>query len=259
MTKPDSIPTHDFLNSKRFAMKPLAAAVAAALFAQVSVAQDEQERVTLEEVIVTATKRELNLQDVGQSIMAYSTEDLKRMGVTSMEDVIRAMPSVGVQFTEPGRNSLTMRGVSEDYQNYYVDSQVSVYLDEQPMSTASQQVSVRAIDMERIEALPGPQGTLFGASSQTGTIRMITNKPNFKGFSGQVEAGYGVTQGGDGSYDVNGHLNMPLIDDVLSVRLVGYTSEDGKSVRVTRKIVGAKAIAAFEKEIEELLAARTAG
>jgi outer membrane receptor protein involved in Fe transport len=95
------------------------------------------------------------------------------------------------------------------------------------MTTNSQQLSVRAIDMERIEALPGPQGTLFGASSQTGTIRLITNKPNHSGFSGQVEAAYGTTKGGEGSYDINGHLNIPLIDDVLAMRVVAYTSHDG--------------------------------
>ncbi|MBT4523218.1 MAG: TonB-dependent receptor [Halieaceae bacterium] len=211
--------------TRRFAAAPLAAAVVHAMLAQAAVAQDE--RAILEEVIVTATKRELNLQDVGQSIVAFSTADIEKMGIKSMSDYIRALPSVSLTSTTPGRNSLVMRGISTGSSEYRTDSQTALYLDEQPMTTNSQQVSVRAIDMERIEALPGPQGTLFGSSSQTGTLRMITNKPNHDGFSGQVEGSYGSTTGGDNSYDINGHLNIPLIDDILSMRLVGYTSEDG--------------------------------
>jgi outer membrane receptor protein involved in Fe transport len=209
-----------------FSMTPLAAAVVAALSpTEPVIAQEDDD--AIEVIIVTATKRELDLQDVGQSITAFSTADIEKMGIKSMEDYVKALPSVVLKSERPGRNDLVMRGVSEDANTWYVDSQVSLYLDEQPMTTSSQQVSVRAIDMERIEALPGPQGTLFGASSQTGTMRMITNKPNFAGFSGQVEASYGSTKDGEGSYDLNGFLNIPLIDDVLSMRVVAYTSHDG--------------------------------
>ena len=225
MTKRNSKP--NISTVKRFAMTPLAAAVVAALLPTApALAQDDDPR-ELDEIIVTATKRALNLQDVGQSITAFSTADIEKMGIKSMEDYVRALPSVGLTAIQPGRNDLMMRGVAEDAFNYYVDSQVSLYLDEQPMTTSSQQVSVRAIDMERIEALPGPQGTLFGASSQAGTMRMITNKPNHSDFTAHVEAAYGTTSGGDGSYDISGHLNIPLIDNVLSMRVVGYTSLDG--------------------------------
>ncbi len=220
-----SEPTGDL--KRIYKLTPLAAAVVAALSPSEFVVAQEEGEEALEVIVVTATKRELDLQDVGQSIMAFSTADIEKMGIKSMEDYVRALPSVVLHNVRPGRNNLVMRGVSEDINNWYVDSQVALYLDEQPMTTSSQQLSVRAIDMERIEALPGPQGTLFGASSQTGTIRLITNKPNHSGFSGQVEASYGVTKGGDGSYDLNGHLNIPLIDDVLAMRVVAYTSHDG--------------------------------
>jgi outer membrane receptor protein involved in Fe transport len=210
-----------------YELTPLAAAVIAALSPTEAVIAQEDDDEALEVIVVTATKRALDLQDVGQSIMAFSNADIEKMGIKSMEDYVRALPSVGLTAIQPGRNDLMMRGLAEDSFNYYVDSQVSLYLDEQPMTTSSQQVSVRAIDMERIEALPGPQGSLFGASSQAGTMRMITNKPNYSGFSGNVEARYGTTKGGDGSYDISGHLNIPLIDNVLSMRVVGYTSHDG--------------------------------
>ncbi len=208
-----------------FKLSPLTAAVVAAIYPAAGQAADEPK--VLEEVIVTATKRATDLQDVGQSITAFSTFDIERMGIKSMKDYIAALPSVVLKSERPGRNDLVMRGVSEDANTWYVDSQVSLYLDETPMTTSSQQVSVRAIDLQRIEALPGPQGTLFGASSQTGTLRMITNKPDHDGFSGAIDASYGAIKGGDVSHDISGHLNIPLIENVLSMRIVGYTSHDG--------------------------------
>ena len=129
-----------------------------------------QESAGLEEIIVTATKRELNLQDVSQSIMALSNEDIEKMGIKSLADYIKALPSVVLTAEVPGRNDLVMRGITQDAYTWYVDSTVALYLDEQAMTTSSQQVSVRAIDIERVEALPGPQGTLFGSTSQSGTL-----------------------------------------------------------------------------------------
>jgi iron complex outermembrane recepter protein len=207
----------------QFLLSPLSAAVVGAMFSSTTFAQNG----VLEEIVVTATKREINLQDVGQSITAFSTADLEKMGIKSMDQYVKALPSVSLTETQPGRNALVMRGINNDSFSYRTDSQVALYLDEQPLTTNSQQVSVRTIDMERVESLPGPQGTLFGSSSQTGTIRLITNKPNFDGMSGQLEAGYGSIKDGGDSYDLSGHLNVPIIDDVLAVRAVAYNSLDG--------------------------------
>ena len=143
-------------------------------------AQDSS-NVALEEIIVTATKRELNLQDVGQAIMVLSNADIEKMGIKSMADYVKALPSVVLTAERPGQNDLVMRGITQDAYTWYVDSIVALYLDEQPMTTSSQQVGVRAIDIQRIEALAGPQGTLFGSTSQSGTLRMITNKPDHSG------------------------------------------------------------------------------
>lgn len=208
---------------KTFAVAPLAVAIANVSLPNASVAQTK----ALEEITVTATKQALDLQSVPQSINALSGDAMETMGIGSLSDVIKALPSVSLTAIQPGRNSLTMRGISSGSGEYYTDGQVAVYLDEIPMTTNSQQVGVRPIDMERVESLQGPQGTLYGASSQTGTIRYITKKPDHDGFGASVEAGYGMTEGGDDSYDVNGHINVPLIDDVLAMRAVAYASHDG--------------------------------
>mgnify|MGYP000450275131 CR=1 FL=1 len=207
-----------------FTVTPLAASVASVFYPVHAVAQDTN---GIEEVVVTATKRELDLQDVAQSISAFTEEDLERLRLDSMEDYVRALPSVYMQATKPGRNQLVMRGISTGSDQFRTDSQVAIYLDEQPMTSISQQVGPNSVDMERIESLPGPQGTLFGSSSQTGTIRMITNKPDFDGVYGNIEASVATTSGGDDSYEGSAVLNLPLVDDVLSLRLVGYSKSHG--------------------------------
>ena len=212
------------------AMTPLAAAVLAALHpASQALAQEQDEETLrgLEEIVVTATRRETNLQDVPQSITAFSTEEIQRQAFENMEDYVKALPSMNLVNIMPGRNSLIMRGVSTGSAEYRTDSQVAVYLDEQPMTSISQQVDVRMIDIARIESLPGPQGTLFGSSSQSGTLRIITNKPDHSGFAAQVEGAVGTTKGGEESYDLNGWVNVPLIEDKLSLRAVAFTAEEG--------------------------------
>jgi outer membrane receptor protein involved in Fe transport len=207
---------------------PLAAAIFAVLHpASAALAQRaSSEGNRLEEVVVTATRRELNLQDVAQSITALSTEDIEKQAFQSLDDVVGALPSVNLINLMPGRNSVVMRGISTGSAEYYTDSQVAVYLDDQPMTSISQQVDVRLVDIARIEVLPGPQGTLFGSSSQSGTLRYITNKPDTAGFSSQIDLEGGVTKGGEESYDVSGHLNIPLTDS-LAIRAVGYYAVEG--------------------------------
>ena len=166
----------------------------------------------------------MNLQDVAQSVTALSTEDIAKQAFQSLDDVAGALPSVTLVNAIPGRNDIIMRGISTGTGEYYTDSQVSVYLDDQPMTSSSQQVDVRLIDIERIEVLPGPQGTLFGSSSQSGTIRYVTNKPNPSGYSSQVDAEIGTTKGGEESYDISGHVNIPLGDN-FAIRAVGFYAQ----------------------------------
>lgn len=214
--------------AKLFAMTPLAAAVVAALSPSgPALAQDDDEAVVLDNIIVTATKRPLNMQDVPQSIDVLSDVQLERMGAMDLEATMRALPSVHLTALQPGQNQLTIRGIAAEVFEYTRDAQVAVYLDEQPMTSNAQQVGIRNIDMDHVESLPGPQGTLFGSSSQSGTIRYITNAPKTDRFEGEVEGRWGTTSGGADSYDISGILNIPLVDDKLAVRLVGYSSHDG--------------------------------
>jgi iron complex outermembrane receptor protein len=204
---------------------PLTAAVFVALYPGFAQAQSTSSG-KLEEVVVTATRRELDLQNVAQSVSAFTTADIEKQAFAGVEDVINALPSVNLINSMPGRNSIVMRGVSTGSSEYRTDSQVAVYLDDQPLTSISQQVDIVPIDIERIEALPGPQGTLFGSSSQAGTIRYITNKPDTSKFSGQLDAGLYTTEGGEESYDLSGHLNVP-VSDSIAIRAVGFYSREG--------------------------------
>ena len=204
---------------RRYNSSTLTAAILATLYPSLSLGQqDQKDSGKLETIIVTATRRELNLQEVGQSITAFSTADIERQALQDVEDVIGALPSVNLVNNQPGRNSIFMRGISTGSAEYYTDSQVSIYLDDQPLTSVSQQVDIRPIDIERIESLPGPQGTLFGSSSQSGTIRYITNKPDVAGYSSQVDLEVGTIKGGEETYDVSGHLNIPVNDNVRRAR-----------------------------------------
>ncbi len=213
-----------------YRLTPVTAAVMSAFSPVTALAQAEDlaqsNSEVLDVVVVTATRRALDLQNVAQSIDVLSAEQIAFMGARDLQSTIRALPSISLTTLTPGLNVLTMRGISADPWEYRVDAQVAVYLDEQPMTASSQQVGVRSIDLERIENLPGPQGTLFGASSQTGTIRYITTKPDPSGFGANVEGRYGATDGGDGSYDLSGVVNIPITES-FAIRAVGYTSLDG--------------------------------
>ena len=213
---------------RRYNSSPLTAAIFATLYPSLSLGQQgaAAESGKLETIIVTATRRELNLQEVGQSITAFSTADIERQALQDAEDVIGALTSVNLINNQPGRNQIFMRGISTGSDEYYTDSQVSIYLDDQPLTSVSQQVDIRPIDIQRIESLPGPQGTLFGSSSQSGTLRYITNKPDVQGYSSQVDFEVGTIKGGEESYDVSGHLNIP-INDQLAVRVVGFYNDEG--------------------------------
>ena len=215
-----------------FRLKPLALAVMAVhapwLVAEEQAQQEDagMDSLAIEEVIVTATKREANMQDVAQSITAFTTDDLERLRARDMDEYIDALPSVALVNSVPGRNSVVFRGVSTGSSEYRTDSMTAVYLDEQPLTTNSQQVDPWLVDIERVEALPGPQGTLFGSSSQSGTLRVITNKPDPTGFDAQVDVSGYATRGGDPSFDLSGHVNVPMTDS-FAVRVAAFTSHEG--------------------------------
>ena len=181
----------------------------------------------LQEVIVTAEKRTENLQDVPVSITALSTERLEQLNVQNFNDYVKYLPSVAYESGGPGFAKIYMRGVaSGDNANHSGPlPSVGVYLDEQPVTTIQGPLDIHIYDIERVEALAGPQGTLYGASSEAGTLRIITNKPDPSGF----KAGYDLTGNavrGEGGYIAEGFVNIPLSANA-AIRLVGWAERDG--------------------------------
>ena len=192
---------------------------APAVLAQQSQAAD------LEAVIVTARKREETLLDIPQEIQAISQQQLERANLTSVEDFQRFVPSLSYNAVTPGRGAIYFRGVADDSSSFIADASSAVYLDEQPLTQSALQPEIRLVDIERIEALPGPQGTLYGSSSQAGTLRYITNKPDPSGYYSDVSLeGHSVDRGDEG-YEVSGVLNLPVGEDV-AIRVVGFSARD---------------------------------
>jgi outer membrane receptor protein involved in Fe transport len=209
--------------NKRLISVAVASAVAGA--APVAKAQ-------LEEVIVTATKRAQSMQDVPVAVSAIREGDLDELRIGSFDDYVAFLPNVVSQGTGPGQNEIFIRGAATSQTVVTLSSvsgvqpSVALYLDEQPVALPGRNLDVFAADLARIEVLPGPQGTLFGASSQAGTVRLITNKPDFTGVYAGFDSSIAFTEGGDESNSVEAFLNLP-ISDKLAVRIVGYNENQG--------------------------------
>ena len=187
---------------------------APALAQTAAVAADAADAAGDDEIIVTAQKREENLQNVPISIQALSTKKLDQLNVTNFERFSQLLPSVAFQTSQPGSTTVYMRGVASGGDGNHSGSLPSVgfYLDEQPITTIGGTLDVHIYDVARIESLAGPQGTLYGASSEAGTIRIITNKPSTAGVEGRVDAEINtVAKGGQGG-KLEGMVNLPLSD-----------------------------------------------
>ena len=187
----------------------------------------------LEEVTVTATKRAENLQDVPFAVSALGQEKLDELNIANFDDYIRYLPGVNAAGRGPGQSSIFIRGMatdSSDQTSIEIGApvpNVALYLDEQPVSSGGRNLDLYAADIARVEVLPGPQGTLFGASSQAGTIRLITNKPVYNEFQAGFKASIATTKGGDLSNSVEAYMNWPVIDDRLAIRGVFYNAVEG--------------------------------
>ncbi len=233
---------------------PIAAAVIAAIGGQAALAQDSG---GLEEVVVTAQKRAENMQDVPISIDAIGNEKLEELNIRNFTDYVRMLPSVAATPSigaGAGFSAVYMRGIVTGGDGQATTSQPSVgtYLDEQPVTTIQGNLDLHLYDIARVEALAGPQGTLYGASSQSGTIRIITNKPEIGKFSaGYALEGNMVDDGGNG-YVAEGFVNVPL-GDRAALRLVGWkTKEAGwmDNLRGTRLYAGDVSTAADDFTVD---------
>jgi len=213
--------------------------IAASLSAVPAVAQTAAtggSSVALEEIVVTATRREERLQDVPISISAFSQEKLDQQGLKSIDDLTRLSP--GVAFSRNGMGSsanyndegsdLNIRGVDSTAGT----STVGIYVDDTPIQ--GRHIGFGAVnafpalfDLDRVEVLRGPQGTLFGAGAEGGALRFITPAPNLVKDSGYLRSEVSTTKNGDPSYEFGAATGGPLIDDVLGFRLSASYRRDG--------------------------------
>jgi outer membrane receptor protein involved in Fe transport len=223
----------------------------AAIVPQNAESQDRQ----IEEVVVSATKKDESASDIPVTVTALTEETLREMNVSNFDEYIEYLPNVTSGGRGPGQSTIFIRGLAVDPVNVFLSAaqgsspNVALYLDEQPVQVPGRNLDVYVADMERIEVLPGPQGTLFGASSQAGTVRLITNKPNFEAQEGGFNASLFGTQKGSLSSSFDAFLNVPL-SDTWAIRGVLYNSNSGgyiDNVAGTWNSVGKGSFAGFDK------------
>lgn len=188
------------------------------------------ESAAMEEVTVTARKRSESMLDIPISINVVSESVIENMGAKDYTDLLGSVPSLTAYQNGPGRTRISIRGIANgggndnDTQN---QETVGIYLDEIPISMGAMNPEFSLFDLERVEVLRGPQGTLYGAGSMTGTIRLVSKKPDFDGVSGKIEANLATISQGSQDYSTKGVINLPIIDDVLALRASGYFVENG--------------------------------
>jgi iron complex outermembrane recepter protein len=189
-------------------------------------AQDEESAVG--DIVVTATKREENLQDVPISVQALGQERLEELGITDFEDYAQHLPTLSYSPSYgPGYNRPFMRGVASGENGNHSGSMPSVgtYLDEQPITTIVGNLDMHLYDVSRVEVLAGPQGTLYGASSQSGTVRIITNRPDPSAYSAGYDLEFNSTRYGGFGQVGEGYINLPL-GNSAAIRMVGWAEHD---------------------------------
>lgn len=222
------------MNSSKgvFRKRPIAQFVMVTLLSPAALAQQSGLRMErLEEVIVTATRRDESMQRVPVSINVLSSQKLSELNMQSFFDYMQMVPSMfSVPSTDEGSSfaGITMRGVNSGSRGHPSANSptVGMYLDEMPITTQSGNLDLHLYDVSRIEVLAGPQGTLFGGSSQAGTIRVMTNKPVLNEFDAGIALEGNTVRHGDTGYVFEGFTNIPL-NEKTAVRLVGWSRETG--------------------------------
>ncbi|WGG48231.1 TonB-dependent receptor plug domain-containing protein [Rugamonas sp. DEMB1] len=191
----------------------------------------------IERVEVTATRAAgaVDVQKVPAAVTVLKPESLAKFGLGNLGDIASQVPAMSVQEQAPGVNNITMRGlvvrgiVPSEIQD---SSLVAVYVDDMPVTLKSGNPDLKVLDLERIEVLQGPQGTLFGAGAMAGAVRQITQKPDTNELFGSVEAVGSRTSGfGGNNHNLRGMVNLPLKSEVLGLRLTGYTGNDSGYIR----------------------------
>jgi iron complex outermembrane receptor protein len=200
----------------------------------------------LQEITVTANRRSESMQDVPIAMQAFTAQTLEQLNVTTLDDYIKYLPNVTTANNGPGQNEVFMRGLSAGSQpsqgsgSTGLYPNVAIYLDNQSGQLPNRNLDIYAADLNRIEVLEGPQGTLYGSGAEAGVIRYITNEPRLDTVEANVKAGYSTTAHGDPNSNVTAVVNVPLIADKLGVRAVLYSDSrggyiDNVSATFTRK------------------------
>lgn len=220
---------------QRFPKACLATAIGAlcAVTSHTSTAQDSSaatsERLVIDEIIVTAQRRSQSIQDVANSIDAFAGAELDALGKTNLEDVMTRVGGVGFTRSGSGAIKLGMRGISaiaqDDYAFAGTVSTAGLYLNDVPIQGAGAVPDLNIYDLQRIEVLKGPQGTLYGEGAMGGAIKMVLNAPDLSEFEAKAEATALGTRNADVGYRVRGAVNLPIVQDKVALRLVGSTDD----------------------------------
>lgn len=185
------------------------------------------------DIIVTAQRRNESLQKVPVTIQAFSGETLSQINVKSFDDLVKYTPNVTFGNNGPGQGVVFMRGLSAGFAGGQSSAtignfpNVALYLDDQSMQFPARNVDIYAADIERVEILEGPQGTLFGGGAEAGAVRYITNKPKMDKFEGHAEAMYGFTSDGAPNNSEVLTLNVPIVKDKFAIRGTIYNERRG--------------------------------
>ena len=188
---------------------------------------------TVQEIIVSANRRDERAQDVPMTIQAFSGQALSDQHITTLDDLVKMTPNISFANNGPGQGNIYMRGLSTGFAGGQSSAavggfpNVAIYLDDQSMQFPARNVDIYMVDMQRVEVLEGPQGTLFGGGAEAGVLRYITNKPNLTTFEANGEAAYSFTAGGDPNNSENAMINIPIIKDRLAARVVIYNERQG--------------------------------
>jgi outer membrane receptor protein involved in Fe transport len=185
------------------------------------------------EVLVTAERRDETVQQVPMTVQAFTGQVLQQQNVTVLTELLKYTPNVTYGANGPGQGAIFMRGLSAGFAGGQSSAtiatfpNVALYLDDQSLQFPARNVDVYAVDLQRVEVLEGPQGTLFGGGAEAGAIRYITNKPQLNQFTGSAEINSGITVGGDPNYAFNAVVNIPIVKDKVAARLVVYDDQQG--------------------------------
>ncbi|EGD58640.1 TonB-dependent receptor [Novosphingobium nitrogenifigens DSM 19370] len=185
------------------------------------------------EIIVTAQRRNESLQSVPMTLQALSGDTLSKLNVTTFNDLLKYTPNVTFGSNGPGQGAIFMRGLSTGFAGNQSSASiapfpnVALYLDDQSMQFPARNADIYVADIERVEVLEGPQGTLFGGGAQAGAVRYITNKPKLNKFEGAIEGSFGGTAGGAPNAAFNAMINLPIINDTIALRAVIYDDHHG--------------------------------